>query len=708
MHIVMLVDSMDVGGAETHIYELSRLLVLRGHRVTVLSSGGTTAHRLAAVGVGHRTLPDALSPAVVASLARLIREEKPHVIHAHTRRRAFLCRLLLSQMDFPMVFTAHALFDARFPKNLASFFPPHVIAVSRDVKEHLVRRFGVPSASITVIANGVDTSPVPATSHRPFTILSVSRQDQDSHRTAALLCAIAPALQAALPFPIRILIAGGGEALPKLREAAQRANARCGKEVVRLLGAVTDPRPLYGACHLFVGVSRAAMEAMSAAKPVILCGDQGYLGILDRTTLPRAAKTNLCARGEKAAGAEDLLRDLVAVAKMPKEKRDALGTFSRATALCRYSAEQMARETEQVYEHARARFRASRTSDAVVCGYYGYGNCGDELILRRLLEGQSTARLRLAVMTADGSAPKGAVGVPRYHPSSVLRALRTSGALIMGGGSLLQDATSRRSLLYYLSLILAARGMGLPVMLYANGIGPLSDSSQALCRKILRGADLITLRDTDSLRAVLAMGLPRTRVVLGADPVLCDADKHKSDAPPLRRIALFPHGHRTHEEQMRLADSVAALAVSLQLDVAVAAMNPREDSAAVRKICDRIAKRLSAHPHLHAVVASADPDAILRLVERSSLVIGERLHALILAFRAGVPSVGVGSDPKIGSFLREIHQSRCFLRTNSPQDLIIAAKVALSHPQDKQIAKDFAVRARRDATLARNLILRGE
>ena len=708
MHIVMLVDSMDIGGAETHVYELSRLLVLRGHRVTVLSSGGATARRLAAVGVEHRTLPDGLSPAAVASLARLIREEKPHVIHAHTRRRAFLCRLLLSQMDFPVVFTAHALFDPRFPKNRASFFPPDVIAVSRDVKAHLVRRFGVSPASVTVIANGVDTSPVPVIAHRRFTILSVSRQDHDSHRAASLLCAVAPMLQTALPFPIRILIAGGGDALPKLREEARRANVRCGNEVVRLLGAVADPRPLYGACDLFVGVSRAAMEAMSAAKPVILCGDEGYLGLLTPTILPRAEKTNLCARGEKPASVEDLRHDLMAVATMPRSTRDALGAFARATILRHYSAEQMARETEQVYKRARARFRASRTSDAVICGYYGYGNCGDELILRRLLEEQSAARLRLTVMTADGSAPKGAVGVPRYHLSSVLHALRTSGALIMGGGSLLQDATSRRSLLYYLSLILAARAMGLPVMLYANGIGPLSPSSQALCRKILRGTDLITLRDKDSLRAVRAMGLSRTRVVLGADPVLCDADKHKSDAPPLRRIALFPHGHRSHEEQMRLADSVAALAVSLQLDVAVAAMNPREDSAAVRKICDRIAKRLADHPHLHAVEASADPDAILRLVERSSLVIGERLHALILSFRAGVPCVGVGSDPKIGSFLREIHQSRCFLRTNSPQDLIIAAKVALSHPQDKQIAKDFAVRAHRDATLARNLILREE
>ena len=64
-------------------------------------------------------------------------------------------------------------------------------------------------------------------------------------------------------------------------------------------------------------------------------------------------------------------------------------------------------------------------------------------------------------------------GGPRFQVWKVLKALRRCDALLSGGGSLLQDRTSTRSLLYYLSIIRAAELFHKPVMLYANGIGPV-------------------------------------------------------------------------------------------------------------------------------------------------------------------------------------------------------------------------------------------
>lgn len=710
MHIMMLTDSMDVGGAETHVYELSRLLVLRGHKVTVVSSGGAMVRKLGAVGVRHIFLPNSVSPAAEAALIAILRQEKPHVIHAHTRRRAFLCRFARRYVTIPVVFTAHALFDARAPLDRLSYFPPDVIAVSRDIAAHLIHRFGVSRSAVTVIENGVDTSRslTDMRQSAPLSILSVSRQDRDSARAAMLLCEIVPRLSRRLGIPVELTVVGGGNALPILRQLAEKANALCRRRVVRLVGRVDDPTPYLVRCHVFVGVSRAAMEAMAAARPVILCGDEGYLGILNSRTLPNALRTNLCARGEAAADEARLLTDLTAFASLSMQEREGLGKFARETALRFFSADRMAKRTEAVYRQAIARLRQSLSYDALICGYYGYGNCGDELILRHLLQGQMErgGESRLAIMTADGHAPSGTVGVARYDMADVRSALRRSGALILGGGSLLQDATSKRSLLYYLALIAAARRRGIPIMLYANGLGPLSSSSLSLCRRVLACVDVISLRDRESYRTVLAMGLRRSKVSLGADPVLAYA---KEDVrPPVRqkRIAVFPHGTRARKERERLAESVAHLAISLGFDVAVVAMYPREDGIAARQICDEIRRRLPKDASLHVALSSSDPDAIERLILRSSLVVGERLHALILAFRCGTPLVGVGHDPKILSFMRDIRKGSCYLRDFCPRTLAIAAQNAMGSPYDSHLTKEMAARARLDADLAYRLIHR--
>ena len=176
MEIFLLTDRMDVGGAETHVFELSRILRKRGHRVTVFSSGGRLADELVSVGVEHVWLPAPISPADTAwaldILAKAIRRHKPHVVHAHTRRWAFLCHALSASLPFAFVFTAHAMFHTRFPARPLSYFPPSTIAVSRDIRDLLVRDFSVPRHTITVVENGIDTrrfSPRPAKEH-PFTV----------------------------------------------------------------------------------------------------------------------------------------------------------------------------------------------------------------------------------------------------------------------------------------------------------------------------------------------------------------------------------------------------------------------------------------------------------------------------------------------------------------------------------------------------------
>ena len=99
MKILMVTMAMNIGGAETHILELTKELSLRGHDVTVASFGGVYADELQKLGVRCVSLPlHTKNPAHVMKsyygLKKLLREEKFDIVHAHARIPGFIVGLL--------------------------------------------------------------------------------------------------------------------------------------------------------------------------------------------------------------------------------------------------------------------------------------------------------------------------------------------------------------------------------------------------------------------------------------------------------------------------------------------------------------------------------------------------------------------------------------------------------------------------------------
>ena len=96
MKILMATMGLDIGGAETHIVELSKELKSRGHQVAVVSNGGVYVPEIEAAGIRHYAAP--LNRRSVGSmlqaqriLRQVIAREKPDIVHAHARIPAFLC-----------------------------------------------------------------------------------------------------------------------------------------------------------------------------------------------------------------------------------------------------------------------------------------------------------------------------------------------------------------------------------------------------------------------------------------------------------------------------------------------------------------------------------------------------------------------------------------------------------------------------------------
>ena len=160
--ILMVTMQMGIGGAETHILELSRALTMRGYCVHVVSRGGSFVEELEASGIKHFSLPlntrrpsDILKS--IRGLKKLIKAEKYDIVHAHARIPAAICAYLSKKMGFRFVTTAHWVFKVTPLYRLLSDWGQKSLAVSEDIKQYLIDEYGVFPDNIRVTVNALDT-----------------------------------------------------------------------------------------------------------------------------------------------------------------------------------------------------------------------------------------------------------------------------------------------------------------------------------------------------------------------------------------------------------------------------------------------------------------------------------------------------------------------------------------------------------------------
>ncbi|MBC7883063.1 MAG: polysaccharide pyruvyl transferase CsaB, partial [Anaerolineae bacterium] len=146
---------------------------------------------------------------------------------------------------------------------------------------------------------------------------------------------------------------------------------------------------------------------------------------------------------------------------------------------------------------------------AVLCGYYGFANGGDEALLATLLQ-MLPSNVEPVILTKDPLTAR--YGVPccdRWNLVAVSQAIARADAFIWGGGSLLQDVTGPSSLLYYGGLMALAQTLGKRTIAWAQGIGPLKSAwSQTLTRRILQKCTAISVRDQGSAKMLGDWGIP--------------------------------------------------------------------------------------------------------------------------------------------------------------------------------------------------------
>ncbi|MBQ2829606.1 MAG: polysaccharide pyruvyl transferase CsaB [Oscillospiraceae bacterium] len=675
--ILMALMGLEIGGAETHVVELSKELARQGFEIVVASNGGVYEKELTEAGIRHYQVPmhrrtPSLMLRSLFALRRIIREEKPDLVHAHARIPAFLCGILHRHMHFPFVTSAHWVFDTSGMLRHLTDWGEKTVAVSEDIKQYLMDNYGVPEEDIFVTINGIDTdkfSPDISSANikRELGIAEgepvisyVSRMDESRALVARQLIAIAPKIVERIP-GVRLLIVGGGDVYDELLKKANETNELLGYPCILMPGARTDINEVVAAGDIFIGVSRAALEAMAAAKAVIVAGNEGYIGLFDESKLAVAQENNFCCRGCADSTEALLLADVLhAMCDLDENARAALGAYGREVIFSHYSVRRMALDCVKAYDASLAIRTAPRI---LISGYYGFQNLGDDAILlavrRQIAKIDPAASLvALSNRPAETRARYDIDAIGRFDPFAVWREMRRCDCFISGGGSLLQDHTSTRSLLYYTTLIRMAKHYKKPVMFYANGIGPVHQSkNRDRVRDVAQMADIVTLRDMDSQRELLEMGAQGANIRVTADPVYAlecaDAELGRAalreqgvptDRPLVGISVRFADGMEEHMDEFAVfCDAMATRATPVFI-----VMQTPSDRAASEAVRARM-KEASC-----IVDAPYEPQRMMAMLACMDAAVTMRLHSLIFAAKQRVPVLGVVYDPKVASCLDEL------------------------------------------------------
>lgn len=362
-----------------------------------------------------------------------------------------------------------------------------------------------------------------------------------------------------------------------------------------------------------------------------------------------------------------------------------------------------------------------------VSGYYGCGNTGDEAVLAGILESFAqcgyVGRVEFTVFSANPAATEqqhSVKAVDRMNLRLLRQTLIESNLLLSGGGSLLQDATSLRSLLYYLWVVRLASACGTPVMFYAQGIGPLRRRlSRVLVRMVANRVQFISVRDAASAALLQKIGVNRPPIEVTADPsftlraeewAAVEKRLRAAGVPadrPLLGVALRPRvpgsaiGSGGRDRKMSTpgitdyAYMIDLLAQKTDAHPVLVTMQPPEDLPLAEQVAKCVRSEVSI---LREPLA---PRAAVGIIGAMTGLVAMRLHALIFGVMGGVPLVALSYDPKVASLMEDLGQGeRCILLKDFAP-MLVAEQMEEALSEGRALRERLLARAAEMATRAR-------
>lgn len=360
--IAHLVFRFDIGGLENGVVNLVNGLPESEFRHVVIALTEATDFRLRIARddvrvheIGKRPGKD---PKAYLRLYRLLRELQPDIIH--TRNLATLeCALVAALARVPFRIHGEHGWDVhdqygnilkyKVLRRIINPFIQQFVTVSRDLREWLVARVGIPARKVLCICNGVDTQRFrpaaisPSSASNIVLIGSVTRF-QEIKDPLNLVRAFVEARRglASRGVNLRLLMLGDG---PLRAEAMALLESAGASGAASLPGGGSDVPELLRTLNLFVlgsrreGISNTILEAMATGLPVIASATGGNLELI----VPEMTG-KLVPPGDTSA-----LADAIVTYALDAEMRARHGQAARARAENEYSLARMLEDYRRLY-----------------------------------------------------------------------------------------------------------------------------------------------------------------------------------------------------------------------------------------------------------------------------------------------------------------------------------------------------------------------
>lgn len=279
----------------------------------------------------------------------------------------------------------------------------------------------------------------------------------------------------------------------------------------------------------------------------------------------------------------------------------------------------------------------------VISGYIGFDNFGDEAIFDVLCQ---NLKKNNAQITAISSNPQKTASLHKiktcktFNILSIIFAIANSDALISGGGSILQDKTSLKSLIYYLFIILLAKVFNKKIIIFAQGIGPITNRIGRLLTKfILKFAHQITVRDEKSLFLLRGWGICAK---LQPDPAF---NLELPPYSPQNRVGIQLRAWKYLNEPFLKVLSDEIIQNFSDKEILIFSFQDSQDF----EICKDFQTRLLIkNPMIKTKIIKNDsPLNIQENMKTLEYLIAMRFHACLLAIKFGIKTLAINYDEKV-------------------------------------------------------------
>lgn len=686
MKVLHLIGGGDIGGAKSHVLSLVNELGKYIDVKLISFRKGAFADDARAMGINVEVVKTGTVFTDIRKVLNIIKTEGYDIIHSHGAKANMVAAILKKITNIPVVTTVHSDYRLDYLQNILKMFSfglintvslrfiEYHIGVSNNFKQMLIRRRFSPQSIFTVY-NGIDFNKKVSNLSKEELLNKYNLNFGKDDVIIGILARLHPVkgigtlLQAARLIvdenpSVRFIIGGDGEERKSLEKKASSLGLN---NNVFFLGFVNKPLDFINCIDINVLTSLsesfpyAILEGALYKKATVSSNVGGISDLIENGKSgflfePKDYKTF----------AKHLLK-LINDPLLRKKTGDNL--YEKANTY--FSLHNMCSTQLNIYKTILRREEEKGKSGykyhVIISGYYGFKNIGDDAMLKAIIDNLKLYHedIKIMVLSKNPLETRQTYNVDSINRFNILKIINVMGKsklFLNGGGNLLQDNTSTRSLIYYLGMIWLAKKMDMKTMIYANGIGPLNKkSNRRLTKAVVNQVDVITLREELSYKEIQNLNIEKPRVFLTADPAVTieaevkeeiDEIFAKENINPNEKLIGFSVRKWSDYEKYqtviaRVADYVYENYGAKPLFIP---MHYPSDLLIIDNIVAKMKNKCYVIRNKYSV------PQMLGIIGRTQLLIGMRLHALIFAASRKVPLVGLVYETKVEGFMKYINQ----------------------------------------------------